>query len=86
MRNNNKSEIRISKSETNSEFEFFNDQRKIFTCIVAFVRVIGVLRFKNCFEFRASSFEFAPQPRGKEGDSAGEIMADIDMERYASHR
>jgi len=61
MRNNHKSEIRISKSETNSKFEFLNDQNKndILSYAVAFVSVIRVLGFRNCFEFRASNFEFA---------------------------
>jgi putative ABC transport system ATP-binding protein len=46
--------------------------KNFFTCVVAFVSVIGVLRFQNCFEFRASNFEFAFSrgvkkeiPRGK---------------------
>jgi len=57
-----KSEIRISKSETNSNFQNPNEQNYSYEDRVSIVWSIGALEFRICFVLRASYFEFDIQP------------------------
>src|SRR4030042_3232680 len=53
---NEKTEIRISKSETNPKFKFRNSK------LLFLVLVICVLNICACFEFRISCFEITSFP------------------------